>query len=147
MTLGILVPGLLQKRQNSKFKKSTVQINFKEENELAQSLLMKEEEELVLKGDYEAINIQSFEASKDLIINDEILRIDKLSKEFRKLGSKSKDDVLRAVDNLSLSLFKNQILCLLGHNGAGKTTTIQMITGFLSKTSGSASVFGMDLFE
>ena len=75
------------------------------------------------------------------------MRIDRLSKEFNKIGAKDKNDKFKAVDNLSLSLFKNQILCLLGHNGAGKTTTIQMITGFLKKTSGTASVFGLDLFE
>jgi ATP-binding cassette, subfamily A (ABC1), member 3 len=36
-----------------------------------------------------------------------------------------------AIDDLSLSLFKNQIFVLLGHNGAGKTTTIQALTGFI----------------
>ena len=35
----------------------------------------------------------------------------------------------KAVNNLSLTLFKNEILVLLGHNGAGKTTTINMLTG------------------
>jgi ABC-type multidrug transport system ATPase subunit len=57
-------------------------------------------------------------------LKDDILRIDRLSKEFNKIGAKDKNDKFKAVDSLSLSLFKNQILCLLGHNGAGKTTTI-----------------------
>ena len=42
----------------------------------------------------------------------------------------------RAVDNLSLTVFKNEILVLLGHNGAGKTTTISMLTGVEKATEG-----------
>ena len=34
-----------------------------------------------------------------------------------------------AVNNLSFSMYENQIFALLGHNGAGKTTTINMLTG------------------
>lgn len=41
-----------------------------------------------------------------------------------------------AVNNLTLTLFKDQILVLLGHNGAGKTTTISMLTGEIKATSG-----------
>lgn len=41
-----------------------------------------------------------------------------------------------AVDRLSINLYENEILCLLGHNGAGKTTTISVLTGLLEKTSG-----------
>lgn len=45
----------------------------------------------------------------------------------------------KAVNNLSLTLFKNEILVLLGHNGAGKTTTINMLTGLTKPTSGTAA--------
>lgn len=53
----------------------------------------------------------------------------------------------KAVDNLSLSIYKNQILALLGHNGAGKTTTIQIITGLLQETSGKVTVQGLDVLK
>ena len=46
----------------------------------------------------------------------------------------------RAVDNLSLNMYQNQIFVLLGHNGAGKTTTISVLTGLIDATSGTASV-------
>lgn len=46
----------------------------------------------------------------------------------------------KAVDNLSLTMYQNQIFVLLGHNGAGKTTTISILTGLLSATSGTAYV-------
>ena len=52
-----------------------------------------------------------------------------------------------AIDDLSLSLFKNQIFVLLGHNGAGKTTTIQALTGFINPTSGNAKAFKYDMFK
>lgn len=46
----------------------------------------------------------------------------------------------RAVNNLSLNMYQNQIFVLLGHNGAGKTTTISILTGLLQPTSGTATV-------
>ena len=48
------------------------------------------------------------------------------------------------VDNLSLQLYQDQIFCLLGHNGAGKTTTINLLTGSLSPSAGTATVYGHD---
>jgi ABC-2 type transport system ATP-binding protein len=36
---------------------------------------------------------------------------------------------MKAVEDLNLTCYKNEVLALLGHNGAGKTTTISMITG------------------
>ena len=53
----------------------------------------------------------------------------------------------KAVDNLSLTFFKNEILVLLGHNGAGKTTTVKMLIGEENPTHGSATAFGIDLFK
>ena len=59
----------------------------------------------------------------------------------------------KAVNNLSLTLFKDEILVLLGHNGAGKTTTINMLTGLIKPNSGSATALNIlpnkdiDLFK
>jgi ATP-binding cassette, subfamily A (ABC1), member 3 len=50
-----------------------------------------------------------------------------------------------AVNNLSLTMYANEIYCLLGHNGAGKTTTFSMLSGMLDQTSGKISAFGMDI--
>lgn len=54
---------------------------------------------------------------------------------------------LKAVDNISFSLYEKQIFCLLGHNGAGKTTTINLLTGMLSLTGGTTTIYGMDIHE
>ena len=42
------------------------------------------------------------------------------------------------VNDLNLTIYQNEILVLLGHNGAGKTTTLNMLTGLVEATSGSA---------
>lgn len=54
-------------------------------------------------------------------------------------------DLLRAVDDLSLTVEPGEVLGFLGPNGAGKSTTMKMITGFLAPTSGRASVCGHDV--
>jgi ABC-2 type transport system ATP-binding protein len=51
-----------------------------------------------------------------------------------------------AVDNVSFSLEKGQIIGFLGPNGAGKTTTIRILTCFMPATSGSATIGGYDVF-
>jgi ABC-2 type transport system ATP-binding protein len=52
-----------------------------------------------------------------------------------------------AVDQISFSVTKGQIVGFLGPNGAGKTTTMRILTCFLSPSSGSASVAGFDVLE
>lgn len=49
-----------------------------------------------------------------------------------------------AVDGLTFSARRGEVLALLGPNGAGKTTTIEMCEGFTTPTSGRISVLGMD---
>jgi len=48
----------------------------------------------------------------------------------------------KAVDNVSFTVKKGEILGLLGPNGAGKTTIIKIISGLLQPTSGSAFIDG-----
>jgi ABC-2 type transport system ATP-binding protein len=52
-----------------------------------------------------------------------------------------------AVDGISFTVKKGEILGFLGPNGAGKTTTMRILTGFLPATAGSARVNGFDVFE
>ncbi len=49
-----------------------------------------------------------------------------------------------ALDGLTLSVHKGQILGFIGPNGAGKTTTIKILVGLARPTSGSATVGGID---
>ena len=53
----------------------------------------------------------------------------------------------RAVDSISFSLKKGEILGFLGPNGAGKSTTMKMITSYLNPDEGSIKVLGEDCAE
>lgn len=52
-----------------------------------------------------------------------------------------------AVNDLSFTVDKGQILGFLGPNGAGKSTTMNIITGYISTTEGTVTVNGLDIFE
>ena len=52
-----------------------------------------------------------------------------------------------AVDHISFSVDKGQIVGFLGPNGAGKTTTMRMLTCFFPPTAGTASVSGYDVLD
>lgn len=51
----------------------------------------------------------------------------------------------RAVDDISFSIAPGEIIGFLGPNGAGKSTTMNMLTGYISSTSGSITVCGHDI--
>lgn len=53
----------------------------------------------------------------------------------------------KAVNGISFNVNKGEVLGFLGPNGAGKSTTMNIITGYLSSTSGSVKVNGHDILE
>jgi ABC-2 type transport system ATP-binding protein len=53
----------------------------------------------------------------------------------------------RAVDGISFTVERGEVLGFLGPNGAGKSTTMRMITGFMPPTEGRVSVGGHDVAE
>ena len=67
-----------------------------------------------------------------------MIRIQHLVKSF---GTK------RAVDGISFTVERGEVLGFLGPNGAGKSTTMRMITGFMPPTEGTVSVGGYDVAE
>lgn len=52
-----------------------------------------------------------------------------------------------AVDNISFSIKKGEVVGFLGPNGAGKSTVMNIITGYLSYTKGNVTVDGIDIIE
>ena len=67
-----------------------------------------------------------------------MIEVENLTKQF---GSKL------AVDDLSFTVKKGEVLGFLGPNGAGKSTTMRMITGFIPPTSGDAKVCGISVID
>ena len=68
-------------------------------------------------------------------MNDRIFELNGVSRTF---------GALKAVDSLTLSLGKGEVMGFLGTNGAGKTTTIKMLIGLIRPTSGTVRLFGGD---
>jgi ABC-2 type transport system ATP-binding protein len=52
-----------------------------------------------------------------------------------------------AVENLTFSVRKGEIVAFLGPNGAGKSTTMKMLTGYLAPSAGTAKVCGMEVAQ
>ena len=83
-----------------------------------------------------------------------IIEIKNITKEFKVLNRReglkgslkdlfSRDyKIVKAVDNISMSIEQSEIVGYLGPNGAGKSTTIKMMTGVLEPTSGEILVGG-----
>src|ERR1700755_858563 len=67
-----------------------------------------------------------------------MIKVHNLAKDF---GTK------RAVDGVSFSVEKGEVLGFLGPNGAGKSTSMRMITGFIPPTEGAITVGGFDMVE
>ncbi|CAK4359342.1 unnamed protein product [Aphanomyces euteiches] len=68
--------------------------------------------------------------------NGEALQIQNLRRVFPVPGGEKV-----AVKGMNLTMYKNQITCLLGHNGAGKTTLISMLTGMIPVSSVAGHVY------
>ncbi|MBQ7965705.1 MAG: ATP-binding cassette domain-containing protein [Ruminococcus sp.] len=54
---------------------------------------------------------------------------------------------IKAVDDISFTVNSGEVLGFLGPNGAGKSTTMNMITGYLSSSSGTVTVDGSEILE
>src|SRR5262245_9391832 len=74
---------------------------------------------------------------------DAILETRNLRVEYRPQDRRSGKKI--AVRNLNLKVQAGEVFGFLGPNGAGKTTTMNVLLGFVSATSGSAFLFGVDV--
>lgn len=52
-----------------------------------------------------------------------------------------------AIDHLSFTVHRGEVVAFLGPNGAGKSTTMKVLTGYLTPTSGKARLGGIDIVE
>ena len=84
-------------------------------------------------------NFEGEEIYQDKTRPDDALRVMNIVKIF--------GDGKRAVDNVNLNFYKDEIFALLGHNGAGKTTLISMLTGLYEANEGNAYYDGYDILD
>lgn len=54
---------------------------------------------------------------------------------------------ITAVEEISFSIGRGELFGMVGPNGAGKTTTVKMLSTLLLPTSGTASIFGLDIVK
>ncbi len=85
-----------------------------------------------------------------------IIEVKNLNKEFKikekekgikgsiKSIFRPKYKIIKAVDDISFSVEKGEVLAFIGPNGAGKSTTIKMLTGILYSTAGNIEVMGLN---
>lgn len=72
-----------------------------------------------------------------------VLQIDNLRVEYRDRQDRHRSKL--ALNGLSLSIPAGEVFGFLGPNGAGKTTTMNVLLGFIPPSSGTASIFGVDV--
>ena len=88
--------------------------------------------------------------------NDTMLTVDNLSKNFvkkldlagkiaQKLGSNIREEVVHAVDGVSLTIPKGSVVGLVGESGCGKSTLGRMIAGILRPTGGDITYKGVSI--
>ena len=82
-----------------------------------------------------------------------VIEVENVSKRFNTYENRDtglfssfrrKKKVVRALDGVSFSIKRGEIVALLGRNGSGKSTMIKTITGILHPDSGKVSVLGLD---
>ncbi len=80
--------------------------------------------------------------------NEVLIEVSHLSRFYPgKHGIEERHDHVVAVDDISFTLQRGEILGFLGPNGAGKSTTMKMLTGNLAPSEGSISIAGIDLMD
>ena len=84
-------------------------------------------------------------AGKAEASDEEVIRVENLTKEFDIRGEKGAKKKLLAVDDVSFSLRKGSTLALVGESGSGKSTVANMVLNLLDPTSGKVFYKGTDL--
>jgi ABC-2 type transport system ATP-binding protein len=81
--------------------------------------------------------------------NETIIQVEDLQKTFYSIRGfwKREKHPVEAVQGISFSVRKGELFGIVGPNGAGKTTTVKMLSTLLLPTSGTASIFGLDIVK
>src|SRR5206468_770256 len=90
--------------------------------------------------------------TKDAVVIDGVTKLFKKSRpllRWRKKNDDQKEEkrIVRAVDNVSLTIKRREIVGILGANGSGKSTLIRMLSTLLIPDTGHLSIFGYDVVK
>ena len=70
-----------------------------------------------------------------------MLKVDNITKEFKKKNSKKETVLFKADNNISFNAKEGEIIGILGPNGAGKTTLLRIIAGIMNPTEGTITIY------
>ncbi|HEX9131446.1 MAG TPA: ABC transporter ATP-binding protein [Ktedonobacteraceae bacterium] len=90
------------------------------------------------------------DATKDAVVIDGVSKIFKKSRPLLRLPWRAHKEVkreVRAVDNVTMTVKRREIMGILGANGSGKSTLIRMLSTLLIPDTGSVSIFGYDVVK
>ena len=81
--------------------------------------------------------------------NEIAIKVEHLHKVFQSIQGfwRQKRHPVTAVEDISFSIHKGELFGMVGPNGAGKTTTVKMLSTLLLPTTGTASIFGLDILK
>ena len=94
----------------------------------------------------------TIDQTQDAVVIDGVSKVFKKGRSLKQLWRKDavegeKKREVRAVDNVSLTVKRREIVGILGANGSGKSTLIRMLSTLLIPDSGKISIFGYDVLQ
>src|SRR5438045_8458285 len=112
-----------------------------------------------LKGGYPLVAIQNvletslpadikIDTTRDAIVIDGVSKIFKKSRPLLRWPGKKPQEQnreVRAVDNVTMTIKRREIVGILGSNGSGKSTLIRILSTLLIPDTGHVSIFGYDV--
>ena len=92
------------------------------------------------------------DVTKDAVVIEGVSKIFKKSRPFLQRRKKDGDDKVekrevRAIDNVTITIKRREIVGILGSNGSGKSTLIRMLSTLLIPDTGTVSIFGYDVVK
>ena len=90
------------------------------------------------------------DVTKDAVVIDGVSKVFKKARpllRWRKKQEGQKEEIreVRAIDNVSITIKRREIVGILGSNGSGKSTLIRMLSTLLIPDTGSITIFGYDV--
>ncbi len=92
----------------------------------------------------------ALDVTKDAVVIDGVSKVFKKARPLlrwrkKQEGQKEEKREVRAVDNVSITIKRREIVGILGSNGSGKSTLIRMLSTLLIPDTGSITIFGYDV--